>query len=62
MTLDEAREHVGAGVVYDPKYGPKEDGTIVAVSEFVVFVRYTGDVGPKGTYAKDLALLLPETK
>lgn len=40
MTLDEARENVGAGVVYTPGHGPKEDGVITGVSSTSVFVRY----------------------
>ena len=31
MTLDEARDHIGAGVVYDPGHGAREDGEIVRV-------------------------------
>jgi hypothetical protein len=40
MTLDEARQNIGAGVVYDPGYGSKEDGVISSVGEQYVFVRY----------------------
>ena len=62
MTLDEARAHIGAGVIYDPGYGQtKEDGTIVSVSKSLVFVTYVGDRGPKATYAQDLRLLVDVT-
>ena len=40
MTLDQARENIGAAVVYDDGYGKREDGTIVRVSERGVHVRY----------------------
>jgi hypothetical protein len=57
MTLTEAREHIGERVVYNPKFGkPKEAGVIHAVSDVVVFVIYDGDLGTKGTYARDLTL------
>lgn len=61
VTTDEAREHVGCGVVYTPHGGgPREDGTItsvVAASGGYVFVRYVGDVNAKATNADDLTLL-----
>jgi len=59
MTLDEARVHVGAGVVYNPGHGAREDGEIVAVSDLYVFVRYTGDRTPKATPPGALTLLAP---
>ena len=49
MTLDEARNSIGAGVVYAPGYGPREDGVIVGVSSIYVFVRYQGNETPKAT-------------
>ena len=59
MTLEEARRHIGERVVYDPGFSqPPEDGVIIAVSEHVVFVTYAGDLGPKGTYARDLTLFI----
>ena len=33
MTLNEARAHIGAGVVYHPGHGAPEDGEIVRVSD-----------------------------
>lgn len=59
MTLDEARQHIGAGVVYDPGYGPKEDGVISSVGEQYVFVRYKGDFFGKATEPARLTLLSP---
>ena len=38
MTLDEARAHIGAGVVYHSGHGRPEDGEIVRVSDLYVFV------------------------
>lgn len=58
MTIEEAREHVGSGVVYRPYEGAKsEDGTIVRVGTSLVFVLYAGDTTPKGTRPEDLTLL-----
>jgi hypothetical protein len=57
MTLDEAREHIGHGVVYTAPHGAREDGVITGVSSRVVFVRYADDQTSKGTYAADLTLL-----
>lgn len=57
MTLDEARENVGAGVVYRPAHGAAEDGAIVGVNEQYVFVQYVGDRAPKATRSEDLQLL-----
>jgi hypothetical protein len=31
MTLDEARQHIGHGVVYKSEFGPAEDGVIESV-------------------------------
>lgn len=55
MTLTEARENVGAAVVYKchPDADP-EEGTIVRVGEEYVFVLYRGDYTPKATPAKSL--------
>ena len=58
MTLDEARDHIGHGVVYRPTVGPAEDGVITSVSALMVFVRYAGSPGtPKATRPEDLELL-----
>jgi hypothetical protein len=57
MTLDEARKHVGAGVVYAPSSGKREDGVITSVNASYVFVRYAGDNGSKATNPADLTLL-----
>lgn len=58
MTLDDARKHINSAVIYDPGFNQtKEDGIIVAVSSVVVFVRYVGDFGVKGTYPENLTLL-----
>lgn len=59
MTLAEAREHVGRGVVYRPHPGaPAEDGTIIRVGDSLVFVLYVGDRNPKGTRPADLSPLV----
>jgi len=58
MTLEEAREHIGAGVIYQPHPEVRpEDGEIVSVNEHYVFVRYTGDRGAKATDPRNLQLL-----
>jgi hypothetical protein len=57
MTLDEAREHVGEGVVYRTAYGNTEDGVITSVGDRWVFVRYTGDQRSKATDPGMLHLL-----
>ena len=72
MTLDEAREHIGHGVVYQPPYpgAPIEQGVITSVTEpdlgsrdrsaapGYVFVRYGADYASKATRPQDLTLLL----
>jgi hypothetical protein len=60
MTIDEAREHIGAGVVYNPGHGALEDGTIVRVSESWVHVRYGHQTITKATAAAQLTLLAPD--
>lgn len=57
MTIDEAREHVGHGVVYRPYTGKAEDGQITSVGEHFVFVQYLGDSVSKATIPADLELL-----
>lgn len=56
MTLEEARDRIGRGVVYSTGYSPPEDGVITGVSASMVFVRYRGDLHPKGTNPADLTL------
>jgi len=58
MTLDEARQNIGRGVVYTPGHGwPVEQGTITGCSDTSVFVLYLGDMAPKGTRPEDLVFL-----
>jgi hypothetical protein len=64
VTLPEARDSVGMGVVYTPStmHGPPrtarpEDGVITSVNETWVFVRYAGDQHSKATAPQDLELL-----
>jgi hypothetical protein len=57
MTLDEARAHVGHGVVYRPMVGPAEDGVITSVSSLMAFVLFKGDLHAKATRPGDLELL-----
>ncbi|MEG1565367.1 MAG: hypothetical protein RR342_01330 [Bacilli bacterium] len=58
MTLEQARNNVGRGVVYIPyKDCPKsqiEYGTITSVNDSYVFVRYGKDLHSKATRADDL--------
>ncbi len=57
MTLDEAREAVGRGVVYRPQHGRFEDGVITSVRGAWVFVRYSGDATSRATAPEDLVFL-----
>ena len=60
MTLDQAREHVGHGVVYRPyarELDSIEQGEITSVSQQYVFVRYKGDQHAKATDPAALTLL-----
>ena len=57
MTLNEARAHIGDGVVYATGYSPPEDGVITGVSASLVFVRYRNQLHSKGTNPADLTLL-----
>jgi hypothetical protein len=56
MTLEQARERIGDGVVYRSG-GDAEDGVITSVNSTYVFVRYRGDTGSKATYPEDLEFL-----
>ena len=57
MTLDEAREHIGDGVIYKILGGHAEDGVITGVSDCFVFVQYRGDWHSKATAPELLQLL-----
>lgn len=60
MTLSEARERVGSGVVYCPYPGAQaEDGEITSVNDSYVFVRFVGDRQSKACRAHDLEFLKP---
>lgn len=60
MTLDEARESIGQGVIYLPRSREgmehAEAGVISSVNDHYVFVRYGSDRGTKATYPEDLTL------
>jgi hypothetical protein len=59
MTIEEAREHVGDGVIYHPyapELDPVEHGVISSVSDKYVFVRYGTDVASKATSPELLTL------
>ena len=62
MTLDEARAHIGAGVVYLDGAGQCHDGEIVRVSDHYVFVLFAGDRTPKATPPGALTLLARPTQ
>jgi hypothetical protein len=50
VTLDEARQHIGKGVVYQAcSHCPREDGVITSVNDVYAFVRYAGDQHSKAT-------------
>lgn len=57
MTVEEARERIGSGVVYIPDHGPREDGIITSVGNYNVFVRYKGDTHSKATNPATLEFL-----
>lgn len=59
ITIEQAREHVGDGVVYKAGTSEVEQGVITSVNETTVFVRYLGDMGSKGTFPEDLTPLNP---
>ena len=56
MTLEEARDHVGHGVLYLPAGGPVEDGVIAGVTAAAVFVRFSGGQHAKSCRPEDLTL------
>lgn len=60
MTLDEARQHEGHGVVYQPAHGDAEEGTITSVSDRFVFVRYGSRRTSAATEPAALTLLAGE--
>jgi hypothetical protein len=62
MTLTEARDHIGDGVVYATGFAPPEDGVITGVSASLVFVRYAGGPYSQGTNPADLTLLAADVK
>jgi hypothetical protein len=62
MTIDEARAHVGDGVIYRPPgggYDSAEEGTITSVNDRWVFVRYGRSRTSAATDPADLILLSP---
>lgn len=62
MTLEQAREHVGHGVVYkrtDDRRRSWEQGVITSVNDTFVFVRYGSQITSAATYPEDLELMAP---
>jgi hypothetical protein len=57
MTLDEARDHVGAAVLYSSVPGECEAGEIVTVGATYVHVCYGRDRNAKATRPELLALM-----
>lgn len=60
MSLLEAANAVGRGVVYHPQSGRAEDGVITGVNAKWVFVRYGTQKWAKATAPEDLELLTYE--
>ena len=60
ITIDQARDNIGRGVVYRRPHCETEQGVITSVSETTVFVRYSGDMHSKGTCPADLEWLTPD--
>lgn len=58
MTLDEARERIGAKVVYRAPHvrrdEPGEEGVITSVNQTMVFVRYGSSAFSAATFPADL--------
>ena len=55
MTLQEARDNIGAWVVYEPYQGcEKETGIITSVNDTYVFVKYGNDLHSKATRPENL--------
>jgi hypothetical protein len=59
ITLAQARQRVGDGVVYRPDEGDPEQGVVSSVGERWVFVRYGSDSGAKATEPGMLDWLAP---
>lgn len=63
ITLEEARERIGAKVIYRadhvPLNEPGEEGVITEVGHMYVFVRYGADVTAKATPAEPLQWVTP---
>jgi len=58
MTIDEARGHIGDGVIYRPRGGiGTEEGKITSVTDRWVFVRYGTRRAAEATDPADLELL-----
>ena len=57
MTVDEARDHIGATVLYHPHGTAPENGVLRQVSERFVFVVHRGDhLGIRATNPEDITL------
>lgn len=57
MTLEEAREHIGHGVVYSTHPGEADGGVITSVNDSFVFVRYGRNGTAKATRPGCLTLM-----
>lgn len=58
MTIDEAKNLLGSGVVYKSGNGSLEDGVITSVNSTWVFVQYRGDSHSKATDPSQLEKLV----
>lgn len=59
MTLDEARDHIGEGVVYTPCGCRREEGVITSVRAPYVFVQYGYEQHSTATHPAYLTLMAP---
>ena len=57
MTIDEARAHIGGGVIHHGDTDRAEDGVITFVTDRSVFVRYKGGMASYAADPADLTLL-----
>ena len=54
ISIEDARNRIGDGVVYHAGGPAPEDGVITSVNDTYVFVRYRGDFGSKATHPAQL--------
>lgn len=56
MTLEQARENIGAQVVYTSRHGARDWGQISSVGQTYIFVKYQGSAQAQATPPELLSL------